>query len=441
MKHFFDPTKLAVRALIAAALAYAGPLLAIQTFQVNTTLDGIDDDTSDGVCHTAANTCTLRAAIMQANQSGGAGATIVLPAGTYVLSRPPSGSDGDDSGDLNLTTPAGGDPLITISGAGAATTIIDANQIDRVLRVDSSRTALIRNLAIRGGYATYEGGGILNYGTLTLDGVVIGPQNRSLDLGGGLSNEGNLTLRNSSVDGNVSDLGGGGLFNGQVAIVNASTFAFNTGYLGGGIYNYRLLTLIDSTIVGNEALSDGGGIYGVEDTDSATNIYSSTIAYNDADEDRDGIGSGGGVHIASGNSTTGFNLRNTLVTGNFYANSPQTDDCAVSSGATLDSYGVNLIGSSDGCTISTVIGFWGYFVGNLGALQNNGGPTDTVALLNNSYNNAIDAAGPYPEGCVDDQGNTIATDQRGFARSAGAWCDVGAYEFDPDRIFINGFDG
>jgi CSLREA domain-containing protein len=127
MKFFVDPATAARRVLLAALCVFTPAVLAVPTFTVNSTADGIDDDTSDGVCHTVANTCTLRAAIMQANRAGGLGATIVLPAGTYVLERPPSGSDGEDSGDLNLTTPASGDPLITISGAGASTTIIDAN--------------------------------------------------------------------------------------------------------------------------------------------------------------------------------------------------------------------------------------------------------------------------------------------------------------------------
>ena len=46
-----------------AAQAQAQPV-----FLVNSVLDQIDDDINDGVCHTAANTCPLRAAIMQANR-------------------------------------------------------------------------------------------------------------------------------------------------------------------------------------------------------------------------------------------------------------------------------------------------------------------------------------------------------------------------------------
>ena len=69
------------------------------------------------------------------------------------------------------------------------------------------------------------------------------------------------------------------------------------------------------------------------------------------------------------------------------------------------------------------------------------GPTDTVALLGSgSSNNAIDGGDPA-QGCVDDLGNTLPVDQRGYARNVGSHCDIGAYEFDPDRIFIDGFDG
>ncbi|MEJ8672811.1 choice-of-anchor Q domain-containing protein [Streptomyces sp. MS1.AVA.1] len=54
----------------------------------------------------------------------------------------------------------------------------------------------------------------------------------------------------------------------------------------------------------------------------------------------------------------------------------------------------------------------------VGPLADNGGPTDTVALLPGSL--ALDAA----DGCP-------ATDQRGVARPQGAACDIGAYERTP----------
>ena len=66
----------------------------------------------------------------------------------------------------------------------------------------------------------------------------------------------------------------------------------------------------------------------------------------------------------------------------------------------------------------------------LGPLQNNGGPTQTHALLPGSP--AIDAGNSF--GCRDNLGALLATDQRGFFRTADgdsngtARCDIGAYE-------------
>ncbi len=99
MKHYFSPTAIEYGACFATALMFAPQAFAIQTFTVNSTLDQVDDDISDSVCHTVANTCTLRAAVMQPNRAPTAGATIILPAGVYTLTRPPVNDDGDDSGD------------------------------------------------------------------------------------------------------------------------------------------------------------------------------------------------------------------------------------------------------------------------------------------------------------------------------------------------------
>ena len=93
-----EPREISPRAGLRAAGAlglalWAGVTLATAgwaevLFYVDSTLDQVDDDTADGVCHTAAGTCTLRAAVMQANRTSGAGAIIVLAAGTYDLTRP-----------------------------------------------------------------------------------------------------------------------------------------------------------------------------------------------------------------------------------------------------------------------------------------------------------------------------------------------------------------
>ena len=63
----------------------------------------------------------------------------------------------------------------------------------------------------------------------------------------------------------------------------------------------------------------------------------------------------------------------------------------------------------------------------LGPLQNNGGPTQTQALLKGSP--AID--GGNPNGCIDFAVTVVNTDQRGWRRPIGAACDIGAVEVGP----------
>ena len=425
MKHSMTPMAAMRGVFIGAALLFAPHVFAVQTFTVNSTLDGIDDDTSDGVCHTAANTCTLRAAIMQANRSSGAGVTIMLPAGTFTLTRPAANSDGEDNGDLNLTAPVSGDPVIAIIGAGASRTIIDANQIDRVFHVEQFRTATISAVTLRNGYSDM-GGGIVNVGTLTLDHVIV-TSNYATE-GGGISNQGYLTVQDSSVVFNIAGITAGGIVNSTSMDLSASTIAFNTAIYGGGLYNVGDVALTDSTIASNQATENGGGIY---DSGTSANIYNSTIAYNDANSNADSTGYGGGAYIVSGAT---LNLHNSLVVGNYVRGDPQLRNDCYGDG-TLVPYGRNLTTTIGDCKVATSSN-WALLnsLSLLGPLQNNGGPTQTIALLSGS--NAINAG----IACVDANGNPILADQRGLARIVGSACDVGAYEFDPDRIFASGFE-
>ena len=77
---------------LAADGAWAVPPPLV-TFVVNDSNDSIDKDSLDGKCETIAGTCTLRAAVMQANDSGG-DVTINLPAGNYIRGGP-TRADGD----------------------------------------------------------------------------------------------------------------------------------------------------------------------------------------------------------------------------------------------------------------------------------------------------------------------------------------------------------
>lgn len=442
---------LPVWAILLEPRALASPLVAV--LNVNSTLDEPDSDVSDGLCISMpSGKCTLRAAVMQADLIN-IDTTILVPSGIYTLTIPPVGSDGPQTGDLNLTAPASGSPVITIIGAGASTTLLDANQIDRTFNISATRTASISGVTIRNGNPLSFGGGIYNSGMLTVSNSTFS-QNSGTDGGGIFNAFAALTVSNSTFSQNNASLSGGGVFNDYgVMTVISSTFSQNNGAGGGGILNIGVLTVTNSTISQNNSIGggSGGGIDndqfgtltvvdstisqntannnggGINDFNSSANLYNTTILFNDADSDQDGNGSGGGVFNDPTFTDVTLNLRNTLVAGNTIFDTLINNDCT----GTIHLYGRNLFGVVAGCTIINASGgSWTYLnsLSLLGPLQNNGGPTLTRALLLGS--NAIDGADPV-SGCTDYNGSIIATDQRGSSRVAGIRCDVGAYEYRP----------
>ena len=104
--------------------------------------------------------CSLREAITAANTDSapfagagecapGSGAdTVVLPAGSFKLTLAGAGDDSNFIGDLDVLGTE-----LTITGAGAALTTIDANALDRAIDVRTGRNATIRDLTVTGGRA------------------------------------------------------------------------------------------------------------------------------------------------------------------------------------------------------------------------------------------------------------------------------------------------
>ena len=446
---------------VAGLLSYPPLLLADVVIDVNSNLDQIDDDLNDGLCHTAsggpaAGKCTLRAAVMTANRVTGAGATIHLPADTYDLTRPAVADD--SGGSLKFTTPSGGSPIIHLIGAGAASTIIDAHQIDRVVQVQAGRTATISGVTLKNGYKSGNGylvdsgGGITVHGSLTLDdSAIIDSQgedggalflyNASLAMnrcdlhgnsaegrGGAIhSFQSDWTIDQSTIHGNSAPDGGGVHVNAGTVTISRSTIDSNSARDGGGIYiSVGTLNLVNSTVLGNDANDDGGGLW----VSGTAVVYSSTIFSNqaDADIDKNG-GTGGGIYVdASGSG----HVINTLIAANYFAGGPNYSDCS----GTLHTIGYNLFWNLDGCSLTVDFGSNG-LLGSLaafGALAFNGGPTRTASLL--AGNGAINA-GDLSNGCFGPNG-TLSTDQRGAPRAQGGRCDVGAYEF--GELFFDGFE-
>src|SRR5271157_5577787 len=96
-------------------------------FTVNDTTDAVDVNPGDGICATAAGTCSLRAAVQETNALPGPD-TIVVPAGTYALTIPGVDEEAAATGDLDVTD------VLVIQGAGA-TTIVDGGGLYRLFDV------------------------------------------------------------------------------------------------------------------------------------------------------------------------------------------------------------------------------------------------------------------------------------------------------------------
>jgi CSLREA domain-containing protein len=479
--------------------AVAAPLSI--TFTVNSTADAVDDNPGNGECHTAAGACTLRAAIMEANEAT-SDVTIDVPSGIYVLSIPPiSTTDTITNGDLNLMPPPSGTPIMFINGAGMNTTIIDGNHLDRVFNVSAGRSVVINNLTIRNGFvSTYQnGGGLANEGGVVLNSVRVFNNSAAGGLGGGgIYNDNRLTINDSLIDGNVTpSTYGGGIANdfggslrinhsiifnnrapdgmgggirdksGQAvsSILSATAVYSNYAFGGGGlsrdwnsggpmlIYNSAIysntawgwygggidvgsfvggdLHVVNSTISGNSAHRDGGGIV-IESNSSHVDLYNDTIAYNHAGDTADYVGKGGGIASLS---TAVFTSQYTIMAWNTDVFTTHLNGFVITLTEGNECYGSFAYEHEDimaqydpsRCHPTFLI-----FHGDplIGPLRNNGGATWTHALLKGSP--AIDQ-GLY---CTDDQGYLLATDQRGFARFTDGACDIGAYEYPDNWIYL-----
>jgi hypothetical protein len=161
--------------------------------------------------------------------------------------------------------------LVTVSGAGSY----------GVFSVGSGVNGTsITGLNIVNGNTTH-GGGINNDGTLTVSNSMVNG-NSTANTGGGIYNDGTLTVNNSTISDNAATDYGGGIFNDNAGTltVNNSTFSGNSVSLSGGaIDNLATLTVNDSTISGNTATTgDGGGIY----TAGSLTIGNSIVSGNTA---------------------------------------------------------------------------------------------------------------------------------------------------------------
>src|SRR5436853_92651 len=230
-------------ALLALVLLLPASVEAA-TFTVNTT----DDTTVAGGC-TTEPACSLRDAVAAASASADPDDLVVVPAGNYSIS----------SGELSVA----GEGTVTVRGAGARSTVVDAHQTSRVFNVSADK-AVLEGLTVTGGAtevsdgseAPGDGGGILAF------------------------EGGEVLLRGLTVSGNTAGQNGGGVSappegtNRTAVTISDSTISGNhvsggaAEALGGGVYVLGKFSMTNSTVTGNSAESSilapvvqgGGGL-------------------------------------------------------------------------------------------------------------------------------------------------------------------------------------
>jgi hypothetical protein len=300
---------------------------------------------------------------------------------------------------------------LKIVGSDAATTIVDGSQAGTVITIPTAKAHVqLSKLTIRNGLASHWGGGIYNSGTLTINQSTVSGNSADDGWGGGIINyqHATLTINKSTITGNSAGYlygEGGGIMNVGTVTINKSTITGNSARYGGGCYNYysAALTINNSTISANSAGYDGGG--GIVNQGGTVTINNSTSSGNGAYD---------GASIDNTYDGT-VALQNSIV-----ANSLPGGNCA----GLISSNGYNL--SSDDTCNFTGPGDMNKTDPKLGRLKDNGGPTQTMRLLEGSP--AIDAGNPA--GCTDDKGKLLETDQRGWLRpdKQSGRCDIGAFE-------------
>lgn len=340
----------------------------------------------------------------------------------------------------------------------------------------------LTNVTFSGNTARYTGGGMANNNSSpTLTNVTFSSNTASIitGYGGGMwnYNNSNAILENVTFSSNHANSYGGGMYNesSSPSLTNV-TFSGNTAAQGGGVYNYisnptltnvtfsnnitpqegggmRIQssshpTLTNVTFSGNTAGTAGGGLATYYSNATLTNVtfsnntassfggggllieYCSPILTNVTFSGNKTEGSGGGIYNNYGDPTlTNISIVNNTASssgGGIYSNSEFTVINSILWGNTPN----QVVGGTPSITYSDIQG--GGFSGEgninadplLGPLQDNGGFTQTHALLSGSP--AIDAGNPD---------NCPSHDQRGYLRPIDgngdgiAHCDMGAYEY------------
>jgi hypothetical protein len=306
---------------------------------------------------------SLRQAITEAV----GGETIAIPAGTYELASV-------------LTV----NKSLTFNGAGARSTILDGGGATQILSIAAPAAQVtITGVTLRNGKSTG---------------------------GGALSSSVPLTLTDSAILGNTSTGAGGGVAIQAAFTMERDLFAGNTATNSGGAIEFApptpvVGTIADSTLTQNSSGSISGAVNEQNSSTETLHLVNDSFVGNAATSEGGAFRAWSGTHI---------DYRNTLFARNTAASGP---NCEWGGGAVVISLGYNAQDVNDPECLMNKPTDMNTVIPELGPLQNNGGPTDT--LLPAATSPLIGAGDPA---------NCTGSDQRGVPRLQEGGCDIGATE-------------
>lgn len=338
---------------------------------------------------------------------------------------------------------------MVVNGAGRDTTLI-TGQGNAVLVVGLGTTAAINDLTITNGLAT-SAAGIYNQATLTLTNVAVTNNTATTYSGGGIRNFGVLTLDQVLMSGNHAEQNAGAIENvdgsGAILTVTDSTFYRNKSvdttefYAGGAIHNGSGCTLnVKRSMFEGNSAPFGGAIY-----NNGTALITNVTFFNN--QGTSTLGPGGAAIYNNGYNPAHLSLWNVTIAANesttpaALTNSGVIDvmahtilvenpgrDCNNTGSVSSEHH--NMSSDPSGCAMMVDPSDQVITDAKVLAAADNGGPTETMALAADSP--AIDAGGT----CMS-EGSALLTDQRGYPRTVDgdvdgtAICDIGAFEAPP----------
>lgn len=427
------------------------------TLVVSTAADDLSPTPSN--CIPASASCTLRDALQAANQINGA--TVSFDSTVFSTAQTITANSQLPWIDTNVSIHGPGAGLLTLSGGGTITplqinggtvnlsglTFADGNapSYDGGA-IDNNGAQLTVTDAVFSGNSATNGGAIENQdGTLTVTNSSFSGNSAVSGRGGAISNasSGPLTITNCTFSGNSAGIGAGAIDNavGTLSVTN-STFTKNSTLTGdgGAISSYDgPVTVLYSTFSGNSTLSGNGGA--ISDYEGGSAQPTLTVTHDTFSGDSAPKAAGGAIsNRGQSASQVGLlSFSNNVLSGNSAAQAGGIYTDGVPSSLVIEDSD-NVFYNNAGGNAGVSSGVPGWTLSDtdvtgkdpkLAALDNYGGPTETMIPLPGSAAICAGSASHVPTGANTDQRGDPNANSRYPGYSAGTPCvDAGSVQTD-----------